>query len=78
MVAEVASERKGKERFNDAKIDALGRLWIGTLLNADDGSVVPGAGSLYKLENDHFVKMSDNFTVRSLLASTAKCIPDKE
>ena len=68
VVAEVASERKGKERFNDGKVDAKGRLWIGTLLNGEDGSVVPGGGSLYKLQNGQFVKMSDNFTLSNGMA----------
>lgn len=75
VIAEVAPERAGKERFNDAKVDALGRLWIGTLLNAADGSVVPGAGSLYKLVMDGkkgtFTKMSDNFTLSNGMAWNA-------
>lgn len=73
VLAEVASERRGKERFNDGKVDALGRLWIGTLLNAEDGSVVPGAGSLYKLDtaNGSFTKMSSNFTLSNGMAWNA-------
>src|SRR5699024_1999680 len=70
VLAEVTPEKKGKERFNDGKVDAMGRLWIGTLLNAEDGSVVPGAGSLYKLDTKagNFTKMSDNFTLSNGMA----------
>lgn len=72
MIAEVAPELNGKERFNDGKVDALGRLWIGTLLNAQDGSVVPGAGSLYRLDMNgkkgNFTKMSSNFTLSNGMA----------
>ena len=67
VIAEVASERKGKERFNDGKIDPFGRLWIGTVLEGE-GGVVRGGGSLYKLEKDRFTKMSDNFTISNGMA----------
>lgn len=75
VIAEVAPERSGKERFNDGKVDALGRLWIGTLLNGEDGSVVPGAGSLYRLDmngkSGTFTKMSHNFTLSNGMAWNA-------
>lgn len=42
-------------RFNDAKCDASGRLWAGTMgLETDTpGKVTPGQGSLYTLSADH-------------------------
>jgi sugar lactone lactonase YvrE len=36
--------------MNDAKCDALGRLWAGTVGVGDDGLAVPGAGALYCLD----------------------------
>src|SRR6218665_465229 len=40
-------------RFNDAKCDSKGRLWIGTMgLETSPGVVEPDAGSLYKLNSD--------------------------
>ncbi|XP_054161988.1 regucalcin-like [Oppia nitens] len=59
-VAQVAPQLNGKERFNDGKVDALGRLWIGTVLEGKSG-VIKGKGNLYKWENGSFVKMSDGF-----------------
>jgi len=44
----VADLRVPGVRFNDAKCDAAGRLWAGTL--ADDGR--PGGGRLYRVEPD--------------------------
>lgn len=67
VIAECAPENNGKERFNDGKIDAAGRLWIGTVLN-DSKGIVKYGGSLYKLENGQFVKMSDNFTLSNGMA----------
>lgn len=68
VIAEVASDKQGKERFNDGKVDDNGRLWIGTLLNGPNGDVVPGGGSLYKLVDKQLVKMSDNFTLSNGMA----------
>ncbi len=67
MIAEVAPELKGKERFNDGKCDAMGRLWIGTVLEGPNG-FVPEAGSLYRLDSDHFTKMSEKFTISNGMA----------
>ncbi|CAG2162323.1 unnamed protein product [Oppiella nova] len=58
----IAPELEGKERFNDGKVDALGRLWIGSVLDGPNGAV-PQKGSLYKLFANNFVKMSDNITL---------------
>lgn len=33
LIATVAKDLNGRERFNDGKIDDKGRLWIGTLLD---------------------------------------------
>ena len=60
LLGEVAPQLKGKERFNDGKADASGRLWMGTILDSDKG-VVPGKGNLYTWENNKFVKQADNF-----------------
>jgi sugar lactone lactonase YvrE len=62
VIAEFAPERKGKERVNDGKCDAMGRLWIGTVLEGPNGFVSEG-GSLYRLDSDHFTKVSDKFTI---------------
>lgn len=67
MIAEVAADRNGKERFNDGKIDAAGRLWIGTVLEGSTG-VVKGGGSLYKLDQNRFISMSANFTLSNGMA----------
>jgi sugar lactone lactonase YvrE len=67
VIASVAPELKGKERFNDGKCDAMGRLWIGTVLEGPNG-IVPEGGSLYRLDSDHFTKMSDKFTISNGMA----------
>ena len=38
--------------MNDGRVDALGRLWAGTIAVADDGGPVPGGGALYRLDPD--------------------------
>lgn len=62
VIAEVAPELKGKERFNDGKVDAKGRLWIGTILDGKNGVVV-GGGGFYRLDHNNFTKVSGNFTI---------------
>ena len=62
LIAEISAHLEGKERFNDGKVDALGRLWIGSVLDGHNGPV-PSKGSLYKLETNKFIKMSENFTL---------------
>jgi sugar lactone lactonase YvrE len=42
VIAEIAPELNGKERFNDGKCDAMGRLWIGTVLEGQNGIVPQG------------------------------------
>jgi len=77
VIAEVASERKGKERFNDGKVDQLGRLWIGTVLEGE-GGVVPGGGSLYRLHNGQFLKMESNFTLSNGITHCAHFVMQAE
>nr|XP_027196870.1 regucalcin-like [Dermatophagoides pteronyssinus] len=69
VIAECAAEHGGKERFNDGKVDAAGRLWIGTVLEGSDG-VVKSGGSLYRLDMNEkkFIKMSENFTISNGMA----------
>lgn len=67
VIAEVAPDKGGKERFNDGKIDAMGRLWIGTLHEGPNGAV-KRAGSLYKLDKDRFVAMCGNMTLSNGMA----------
>ncbi|BFZ01949.1 hypothetical protein BsWGS_04988 [Bradybaena similaris] len=53
----VQVEDGSKNRFNDAKCDARGRLWAGTMGPiSDDGKPTVGAGTLYSLSADHSVK----------------------
>lgn len=56
-------KNKAKERFNDGKIDAKGRLWIGSLIDYDNGWFVPNAGALYCLDHDKMIKVSDGYTI---------------
>ncbi len=67
MIASVAPELKGKERFNDEKCDAMRRLWIGTVLEGQN-SIFPKGGSLYRSDSDHFTKMSEKFTISNGMA----------
>ncbi|KAI8787070.1 regucalcin [Biomphalaria glabrata] len=47
-------EQGTKNRFNDAKCDALGRLWAGTMgFESIPGIVSGGEGNLYSLSTDH-------------------------
>jgi sugar lactone lactonase YvrE len=47
VIAEVEAELP-ENRMNDGKCDPRGRFWVGTMSESDR----PGAGSLYRLEND--------------------------
>jgi sugar lactone lactonase YvrE len=60
ILAEVAPELNGKERFNDGKADASGRLWMGTIFDGSNG-VVEGKGNLYKVEGNKFIKEAEGF-----------------
>jgi gluconolactonase len=54
-IAEV--EPGTKNRINDAKCDASGRLWFGTMGDEPTPAVVePGQGCLYSLDGSHVVK----------------------
>jgi gluconolactonase len=74
-LAECAPERHGKERFNDGKVDAKGRLWIGTVVHGDGEGAGPvkHAGSLWKFEGSTrvFTKMSSGFTIANGMAWSA-------
>jgi len=64
LLATVAPELNGQERFNDAKCDPMGRLFIGTVLENPGGGPVAEGGSLYRLESDgNFTKLSTGFTI---------------
>ncbi|CAG2103298.1 unnamed protein product [Medioppia subpectinata] len=62
-VAELAHERK--EKFNDGKCDAMGRLWIGTTSDPMDPTI---KGGLYKLQHDQLSQMATGFTMANGLA----------
>jgi len=71
LVATVSPELGGLERFNDAKCDPRGRLFIGTVLNTAEGGLVPNGGGLYRLDGSNFIKVSDpdsGFTITNGLA----------
>ncbi|XP_012939570.1 regucalcin [Aplysia californica] len=58
-LTKLVSVEEGLEtRFNDAKCDASGRLWAGTMGHEGDipGVVKLGLGSLYSLSTDHNIK----------------------
>ena len=56
-------KRVPENRMNDAKCDAFGRLWAGTLV---DG--VPHMGSLFRIEGDEVIKVLDDLTISNGLA----------
>ena len=65
----VSPELNGLEKFNDAKCDPKGRLFIGTFLNDKDGGIVPGGGSLYRLDGGQiFTKIATGFSISNGLA----------
>jgi gluconolactonase len=68
LIAEVTSDR-GYERFNDAKCDAQGRLFIGTLLeDSNGGGIIPNGGSIYRLDGNTLIKLSEGFTISNGMA----------
>jgi sugar lactone lactonase YvrE len=63
LIAEVTSDR-GYERFNDAKCDPQGRLFIGTVLEVPNGGgVIPNGGALYRLDGNTLTKVSEGFSI---------------
>ena len=44
------------ERFNDGKVDPLGRYWAGTLARDNSSKVIGGAATLFRREADGVVK----------------------
>lgn len=51
-----AESNRAETRFNDAKADASGRLWAGTMGLLKDGVFPPNVGSLYSLDADLTLK----------------------
>jgi len=64
LIATVAPQLGGRERFNDGKCDPRGRLFIGTVLDdPKTGKIVPGGGSLYRLDGNEFTKVSEGYDI---------------
>lgn len=53
-----------RERFNDGKADAQGRLWVGTIYEPRD----PAAAALYRYADGKLDRMADGITVSNGLA----------
>jgi sugar lactone lactonase YvrE len=63
LIAEISSPL-GKEKFNDAKCDARGRLIIGSTTSNALGGIVPNASSVYRLdENFKLTKIVEGISV---------------
>ena len=66
LLAELPANPNGFERFNDAKCDPQGRLFIGTVLEGA-GGVTPEGGSLYRVDVNSgqysFTKVASGFTI---------------
>jgi sugar lactone lactonase YvrE len=54
----------GDERFNDAKVDARGRLWIGTL----DRRLARPIGRLYRIDDESVTAMDQGFALSNGIA----------
>jgi len=63
LIATVAPQLGGRERFNDGKCDPRGRLFIGTILDDPKGKIVPGGGSLYRLDGNTLTKVSEGYDI---------------
>jgi len=62
LLATLPPNPNGYERFNDAKCDPQGRLFIGTVL--ESGGVVPEGGSLYRVDPGYvFTQVATGFTI---------------
>lgn len=68
LLATVAPEHGGRERFNDAKCDSRGRLFIGTVMESESGTPIFEGGSLYRLEGSEFIKLTSGFTITNGMA----------
>jgi len=55
-------------RFNDAKCDPRGRLFIGTMVELPGGGVVPNAGNLYRLDGNNFTTVATGFSISNGMA----------
>ena len=58
------------ERFNDAKCDCQGRLFVGTMVQDDKGQITPMAGDLYRLDGEQLVHVAGKFTVSNGMSWT--------
>ncbi|CAG7719255.1 unnamed protein product [Allacma fusca] len=63
VLARVRPELPERENFNDAKCDAKGRLFVGTILYDEQGNKVPYGGALYRLDGDQVTQVAHGFTV---------------
>ncbi|CAG7721021.1 unnamed protein product [Allacma fusca] len=68
VLATVAPELEGVERFNDGKCDPRGRLFIGTVLDGPNGDPVPNGGGLYRLDGNKFVELTRGYTITNGMA----------
>lgn len=66
-VCEIEPDRPGN-RANDGKLDPAGRFWIGTCSIDCD---VPGAGSLYRLDQSSLTPVLDGLTIANGLGWSA-------
>jgi sugar lactone lactonase YvrE len=64
IVDDISPDDGVRRRWNDGKVDPLGRFWIGTM--AYDRS--PGAGSLYLLDHGRITTALDGVTISNGLA----------
>ncbi|CAG2178171.1 unnamed protein product, partial [Oppiella nova] len=61
----------GVEKFNDGKVDALGRLWINSLVSLDyytNDASVKDAGALYRLDGLELTKVDGYYTLPNGMA----------
>jgi len=69
LLATVAPENNGLERFNDAKVSPKGTLFIGTALETPQGGFIPNSGSLYRYDGgNNFTKFGTGYTVSNGMA----------
>lgn len=68
VLATVNPDLNGLERFNDAKCDPRGRLFIGTVLEKKGGDIVTKGGALYRLDGKKLVKVANGFSITNGMA----------